>query len=58
MDAIIVTFEHEGRRYNVWVFLNQQTAQVNVRSPRGAMGDGWIPIEMDGGTIQPVEVQP
>ena len=61
MTAYIVTFEHCGMSYNVWVWpaaetFGTTTAQVSCRATLDRSG-GWAPIELDGGTVQPVEVQ-
>ncbi len=55
-SAYVVTFEHQGRSYNVWVWPEDGAApdacEVNVGS-NGA----WSPIGLSGGTVEPVEVQ-
>lgn len=53
-SAYVVTFEHEGKSYNVWVWPDSDrgpACEVNVKL--GA----WQPIGLTGGTVEPVEVQ-
>jgi len=52
-DAVIVTFEHGGESYNVWVWTATPTGVVvNVRR-----GGSWLPIQLDGGHVKAVETQ-
>lgn len=55
-SAYVVTFEHEGRSYNVWVWPDSggAAAEVNVSTLSG----GWQPIGVHGGTVESIEVQP
>lgn len=57
-DAVIITFTHEGRSYNVWTWVHpgnpdgMPSCAVNYRAK-----DAWVPIGLDGGHIAPIEVQ-
>lgn len=52
MDAYIVTFTHQSRSYNVWIWPESASVEVNVRD-----GGSWTPIQLDGGIVEKLEVQ-
>lgn len=57
-DAVIVKFSDEANSFCVWVWPHPNgpgshpTCEVSVRK-----GEAWIPIQLDGGKVQAVEVQ-
>lgn len=52
-DAYIVTFDHDGRSYNVWLYPtgNDGKPGVNINF-RGDDDAIWRPIEMLGGSVR------
>lgn len=55
-DAYIVTFQHDGTRFNVWVWPDGGESGPGVEVNVG-QADGWTPLTMVGGAIERVEVQ-
>lgn len=56
MSAVIVTFTHEGRSYNVWVWPNEPDMETPPAEVNVDVDGSWVPISLSAGTTT-VEVQ-